>query len=313
MKKEFSFLSANDKTQIHGILWIPDGEVRGVVQLVHGMVEHIGRYEEFAGFLNQQGFAVIGHDHLGHGLSICSEEDYGFFSDKMGQVALLKDIHRVTKMAKARYPKLPLFVLGHSMGSFLLRRYLTIYGSEIDGAIIMATGYEPLWAVRFGKVLAKILMLARGGHYRSKLVNGLSLGGYVAKFGNHRRPGSWLSKNEENVKAYKADPHCHFVFSVSAYYDFFCILEDLARRKNFERIPRNLPLFLVSGMDDALGGFTKHVLHVYNEYREIGIKDVEIQLYKDDRHEILNELDRNNVYEDIRAWLENHMEAKRGR
>lgn len=309
MKREFSFLSANDKTKIHGILWIPEGTVRGVVQLVHGMVEHIGRYEEFAVFLNRQGFAVIGHDHLGHGLSVDSPEDYGYFSDKMGQVALLKDIHRVTRMAGSRYPGLPLFVLGHSMGSFLLRRYLTVYGGEVDGAIIMGTGYEPLWAVRLGKVLAKTLKVLRGGHYRSKLVNGLALGSYVAKFGGRRRPGSWLSKNEENVKAYKEDPHCRFVFTVSAYYDFFCVLEDLARGKNFDRIPKNLSLFLVSGMDDALGGFTKNVLHVYNEYRELGIEDVDVQFYKDDRHEILNELDRELVYEDIRAWLEGHMEA----
>lgn len=308
MKKEFFFLSANEKTQIHGIWWIPDGKVRGVVQLVHGMVEHIGRYDEFARFLNQQGFAVIGHDHLGHGLSVYSEEDYGFFSDKLGQVALLKDIHRVTKKAKARYPKVPLFVLGHSMGSFLLRRYLTIYGDEINGAIVMGTGYEPLLAVRFGKVLAKTLTVLRGGHYRSKIVNGLALGSYVAKFGNRRRPGSWLSKNEENVKAYKEDPHCHFVFTVSAYHDFFCVLEDLASGKNFDRIPRNLPVFLVSGMDDALGGFTKRVLHVYNEYREMGLEDVDVQFYKDGRHEILNEVDRELVYEDIRAWLERHLE-----
>ncbi len=310
MKEEFFIPSADGKRKVHGFWWIPEGKVRAVVQLVHGMVEHIGRYDAFARYLNQQGFAVIGHDHLGHGESVLGPEDYGFFSEKMGKVALLKDMYHVTRMAKGRYPTLPVFVLGHSMGSFFLRRYLTIYGDKIDGAIIMGTGWEPLGAVRFGRILAKVLMVVRGGHFRSQLVNGLALGSYVGKFGGKRRPGSWLSRNEENVRAYREDAHCQFRFTVSAYHDFFSVLEDLAKKKNFDRIPRNLPVLLVSGMDDALGGFTKKVLRVYNEFVELGMEDVDVRFYKDDRHEILNELDRDAVYEDIRDWLERHLEER---
>ncbi|MDD6212890.1 MAG: alpha/beta hydrolase [Clostridiales bacterium] len=307
-RTDFTIPSSDGRTKLHGVYWKPEGDICGVLQLAHGMVEHIGRYEEIAEFMTESGFAVIGHDHLGHGSSINSEDDLGYFAEQNGDACLIKDMHRITYVAKKLFPDQPVFVLGHSMGSFILRRYLTRFGDEIQGAVICGTGNFGLTEIRMGQALASSLRKKYDAHYRSNLLQGIVLGPMAAQYDNPIRKSSWLSKNEESVRAYREDPLCDFVFTVGAYQDFFRILEDLAKEKDFERIPRELPILLVSGMDDPLGGYTKKVLDVYNHFVAMGMKDVDIYLYPDDRHEVLNELDRDQVHADILNWMERRID-----
>ncbi len=311
-KMRFTLPSSDGRTELNGVHWIPEGEAKGILQMNHGMVEHIGRYEELAEHMTAAGFAVIGHDHLGHGDSVRTEEDRGYFADRDGDACLVKDMHRVTVLARRLHPGVPLFILGHSMGSFLLRRYLTRYGSEVDGAILTGTGYISAAEAKTGIRLAQFFEKRFGRRHRSSLLNLAAMGRYVLQYGNPLRPGSWLSRNEVSVADYKTDPRCGFTFTVGAYGDFFHLLYDLAQEKDFERIPRDLPVLLVSGMDDPLGGFTKKVLALYNRFVALGLKDVDIYLYPGDRHEVLNELDRDRVHADIRAWMEERIRRKEG-
>ena len=304
MKKEHFFLPSGDgKTKLHGIVWEPDGgEIRAVLQLVHGMAEHIERYHEFAAYLTSNGIAVIGHDHLGHGQSMTDKKELGFFAEKDGHRITLEDIYRVTCFGKERFDGKPWFVLGHSMGSFMVRRYLTDHSDELSGAIVMGTGQIPAALASAGKMVAGLIKAVKGDHYRSGLLLGLSTGGYNKVFEPARTSADWLSRNEENCDRYVADELCGFTFTTAAYRDFFTVLGELAAGKGYDRIRRDLPILLNAGEKDPVGG-AKAVPKVYDQYKTMGMKDVTLKLYPEDRHEILNELDREKVYEDILTWM----------
>ncbi|MDY5985349.1 MAG: alpha/beta hydrolase, partial [Lachnoclostridium sp.] len=196
MKKEFTYPSRDGVTQIHGIMWMPEGEVKAVLQICHGMVEYIDRYDEFAGFLAEQGYCVVGHDHLGHGKSIQSEECYGYFHEKKGNQYVIGDIHRLRQMAMKKYPEVPYFMLGHSMGSYLLRQYLTMYGNGLDGAIIMGTGYMGPVILGAGKCLCRAIAAVKGWKYRSALINNIGFGGFNRKFEPCDSPNTWVTSDE---------------------------------------------------------------------------------------------------------------------
>lgn len=308
MKNNFYYTSKDNTTQIHAIEWIPSGEVKAVLQISHGMVEYIDRYDEFASFLNQHGYYVVGQDHLGHGESVQSDNYHGFFHDVDGNECVVGDIHTLRQMTLEKYPDVPYFLLGHSMGSFLTRQYIKMHGEGLSGAIIMGTGNQPPALVKLGKTLCKIVAGIKGWNYRSQFINNMAFGGYNKKFTPARTSVDWLSRNEENVDKYIQDPWCTFIFTVNGYYHMFRGMEQLTKEENFNKIPKSLPIFFVAGQDDPVGNFGKGVESVCQKYRNGGIQDVSIKLYKDDRHEILNETDRFDVYEDIYQWLE----SKRG-
>ena len=306
MREDFKVLSNDKKTMLSGYYWIPEGEVKAVVQMTHGMIDHILRYEMVAEFLNSRGIAVIGYDLLGHGDSISSEDDRGYFAKKDGKGTLLLDMHMITGLAKEKWPGLPIFLLGHSMGSFFTRRYLTIWGNELAGAVVVGTGMTPLPAVLFGRLVAYAQIKIYGDHHRSNFIDGLCTGGYVKTFKKQGK-GSWLNRDEAEVAKYAADPKCKFIFTSEAYHTLFSILEDLATGKNMDRIPKNLPVVFMSGMDDIVGDYTKGVLKSYNQFIAAGLTDVDLKFYKDDRHEILFELDKEDVYADLEAFIEAHI------
>lgn len=304
MKKEhFTYPSNDGVTQIHAIRWIPDGEVRAVLQISHGMVEYIDRYDEFAGYLAQNGILVTGNDHLGHGESVRSEEYYGFFAEKDGNQTLLRDIRRLQKLTRKEYPEAPYFLLGHSMGSFLARQYLCLHGEELAGAIIMGTGYQPRVMVRFGMGLCSVLARVYGWDHRSKLVDGMAFGGYNRRFGSLEGK-EWLSRNEENVRRYVSEKWCSFRFTLNGYYNLFYSIYTLSFEKHLEKMPKDLPVFFVSGAEDPVGQFGRGVQKVYEQFRKIGMRRVSCKFYPEDRHEILNELDREAVSADILRWME---------
>ncbi len=313
LKQDFTFMSGDGKSKIHAVLWKPEGKgCLGVLQIIHGMVEYIDRYDDFARFMAEKGFVVVGNDHLGHGATAASKSEYGFFHEKNGNAILLRDIHKLKKMTAKKYPELPYFILGHSMGSFLARQYLFHYPSKgrpgIDGAIIMGTGNQPMAALKLGQFLCRLQAAVFGWHHRSRLIDAMAFGGYHKHFRPCRTKYDWLTKDTKIVDAYAANERCTFRFTVNGYYNLFVSIEDASKMRNLRKMPKELPVLFVSGAEDPVGGYGKGVEQVYRWFQAAGIKDLKKILYGNDRHEILNETDRKTVYQDIYEWLRAHMQ-----
>lgn len=308
-KEEFYYDSQDKLTKIHAVRWVPEGKPRAVLQIVHGMVEYVDRYDHFARYMAEHGFVVVGNDHLGHGLSVNSDEDLGYFAEKHGNQIVLKDIHRLKKLTQVKFPHLPYFILGHSMGSFLLRQYLLRYGDSLSGAVIMGTGNQPKLILRAGRILCRLIAKAKGWRYRSPLVDSMAFGSYNKKFRNEGCEVSWLTKDREIVKAYQSDKLCTFKFTLNAYYNMMTGMYELLKEDNLQRMPKDLPLFLVSGRDDPVGDFGRSVDGLYEQYIALGMTNVKRKLYDRDRHEILNEQDKETVFEDLRQWFDQQLET----
>lgn len=310
-KETFRFLSKDGKTKIHAVKWMPgNGRVRAVMQLSHGMVEYIERYDEFACYLASRGFLVVGNDHLGHGESVTDESEWGYFTPKKPSETVIADIYQVTRIIRSQYPDCPYFIFGHSMGSFLLRRYLTLHSEDVTGAVICGTGSQPDVATCFGMLVCRLIGLVRGGHYRSAFLTNVSFGKPYADFDKTGADPSksWLSKNEESVRAYYDDPRCTFVFTVNGYYGLFSTIRYVNQMKHIRKIRKNLPVFFIAGEDDPVGNFGEGVKKAYAQYRQAGIQDVRMKLYQNDRHEILQETDREQVFEDVYQWCIKRMQ-----
>lgn len=306
---EFSFPSCDGKTTIHAVKWIPDnGEYHAILQITHGMIEFIERYREFANFLNEKGFMVVGHDHLGHGESVSSKSEYGFMREEKPADALVEDMHNLRTIVQNENKGVPYFMLGHSMGSYMLRKYLTVYNENLAGAIIMGTGAMPNMTMKFGMMLCKLIAKLKGWHYVSKFVTSLSFAGPYKKFDvtGKDASNSWLTKDEEIVKWYYSEPKCTFPFTVNGYYGLMNAVYHDCQLENIKKMPKTLPIFIVSGKDDPVGDMGKGVQKVFEWFKQAGMEDVTCKLYENDRHEILNETDRQQVYEDIADWLLNH-------
>ena len=307
MKQEFYYPSRDGLTQIHGIEWIPETEVRGILQIAHGMVEFIDRYDRFATFMASQGFYVVGNDHLGHGKSVTDESQFGYFARHDGNFCVLGDLQQLREDTRKQYPKVPYFLLGHSMGSFLARQFIEKFGEGLSGAIIMGTGYQPNAALDLAIGLTAVFQQARGGHYRSTTINNMALGSYNASFEPARTKNDWLTRDEAIVDAYVANPLNQFVFTVNGYYNLFRGMRYAQRQVNLDKIPKALPILVVSGQNDPVGDFGKGPKIVAQTYRETGIRDVTLKLFPDDRHEILNELDKEAVDRFLLEWIEARM------
>lgn len=299
----FTYPSSDGIHAIHAREWQPQGQPRGVVQLVHGVAEHMGRYDHVARFLNEQGFVVCGEDHLGHGLTV-DDGKYGYFAPKGGWDFLVEDIRRLRELEGENYPGLPYFILGHSMGSFLTRTYLIRHPGTVDGAVLSGTGQEPAPLVFFGKGLAGALCALRGPEYVSDLVYDLSLGGYNKKFAPNRTPADWLSRDEAMVDADLRDPLCTFKPTVSMFRDMMGGLQYIADPANLGKMDMDIPVYFFSGDQDPVGAMGAGVRKVEAMFRKAGCKDVTVRLYPGGRHEMLNEIDRDQVMADLLAWLE---------
>ena len=309
IKKEFYIPSADGVHRLHVILWEPDTEVRGVVQISHGMIEMIERYEDFALFLNKHGYAVIGNDHLGHGLTAGNNSDLGYFCPRNMSAIVVADLHRVTKCAKKKYRNKPFFIFGHSMGSFLARRYLMRYGMDVDGAILSGTGVWNYLALTVGKIIANAFRLVLGDRYRSRFLKLCSFGTYQRRIPHPRTQSDWLTRDVDVVDFCRSNKYCNYNFTVNGYRTLYDLISSAQNKRHIDRIPKELPILLISGGQDPVGNYGKDVKKVYNSYRKAGICDVEMKLYPDDRHELLNELNKDEVYEDVLRWLSQHTGA----
>lgn len=300
----FTFTSdGKDQLQIVANRWEPDVPARAAVQIAHGMAEHIDRYDAFAKSLVQQGFVVYGNDHRGHGRT-AGEEDRGWFAEENGFEQVVQDLHRLTQIIHREQPGLPLFLFGHSMGSFLARRIIQLHGDEYQGVILCGTGGDPGWVGKLGLGLASREVRKKGSRTPSPMMAKLVTGGFNRKLRPRRTEADWLSRDEEEVDQYLADPLCGGVLTAGFYRDLLAGLILIHRKENMELTPKSLPILLIAGEDDPVGDFGKGVRRVAEGYRRAGIKDLTCKLYPGARHELLKELNREEVVQDLIDWLE---------
>ena len=303
--------SSRPGATLNVLLCLPEGRPRAVLQMTHGMVEYIGRYEQLACWLADRGVAAVGHDHLGHGGSVVSREEYGYFGRPDGNRLLLDDIHRVTRWAKAlpELEGLPWFLLGHSMGSFYARQYLCEYGGELQAAILMGPGWQPRAAARPGRALCHLLAAFHGWRYRSKLVDSMAFGSYNRSFRPARTSKDWLNRDEKEVDRYLSEERCSFRFTLNGYDSLFTALERLCDKELLARAPKDLPVLFLSGDDDPVGDRGRGVQKAAQSLRDAGMRQVEVKLYPGARHELLVELNRQEVFADIGSFIQNQIQA----
>ncbi|MBP3851676.1 MAG: alpha/beta fold hydrolase [Erysipelotrichaceae bacterium] len=303
MKTNFTYPSMDGKTEIHAIEWKTD-QVKAVLQISHGMIEFIDRYDRFANVLAQHGFVVVGNDHLGHGSSVTDDSQLG---ELVSNECVIEDIHQLHTLTQKKYPDVPYFLLGHSMGSFLARQYIEQYGYTLNGAIIMGTGYQDPATLAAGKALSTMIGKTKGWDHRSDLLANMALGAYNKAFEPARTKNDWLTRDEAIVDLYNANPLNNFMFTANSYLQLFRSIEDCEKPEHIALIPKDLPILLVSGAMDPVGNFGKGVLQVYHSYQKAGLEHISCKLYENCRHEILNELNHAQVDQDIIDWLESCM------
>lgn len=306
--EQVSFLSTDGKTRINGIIWWPDGQPKAVVQLVHGMAEHIMRYEPFARYLNDKGFVVCGHDHLGHGKSVVDASQLGHLPVRNGHKILVADVGRMRGVMHDRLGSdLPYFLFGHSMGSFVVRSYISSCGEGLAGCVVCGTGHIPPATSKAGNALAHAIARVRGEGYVSKLLGNLSVGAYAKALEDPQTPLDWLSHNRDNVSAYMADDLCGFPFSAGGNASLTALTAEVCDRKCCARVPKDLPLLYVAGDGDPVGDMGKGVRTAAQMAEEAGSTDVTCTIYEHMRHEILNEDERARVFDDIATWMEDRL------
>ncbi len=299
-----AFLSADGRTTIHGLVWRPETRPVAVVQLVHGMSEHISRYDDFARFLAGKGFLVCGHDHLGHGESVDSPADWGNLPVD-GKQVLVEDVESMRSRADSLVrPGTPHFIFGHSMGSFVTRVYIAHRATGLAGAVICGTGHVAPAASAAGNALARMVSRTRGTGAKSNLLHDMADGAYSKAVKDARTDFDWLSYDEANVDAYIADEACGFMFGAGGYATLTDLTRECCRPEAWKRTPYDLPLLFVSGEEDPVGGNGEGVRATFRMARDAGCVDATLKLYPHMRHEILNETNRSVVYADILAWLE---------
>ena len=307
MTNEFYFTSYDGKNRIFAKEWIPQEEPNAILMISHGMTEHIGRYARFAEFLNEYGILVVGPDHTGHGKSIVSEEDYGYFGEQNAWKVMVENLHVLRLLEQNAHPSVPVFLFGHSMGSFLARSYIMGHSDGLSGVLLCGTGEFSPAVLRMGQAIAALEEKKHGPRYRSERLQALCFKAYNKKFAPARTPFDWLTRDESMVDAYLQDPACGFVFTVSAFRALFGGLMEIQNRKNLAKILPKLPIFLLSGTKDPVGNNGHGVLHVAHALQDSGVRNVTVKLYTDCRHELLNELNYRQVYLDILTWMENQL------
>ena len=300
---EYSFVSSNCKNNIYVREWLPDDAPVGVVQLCHGVAEHISRYDAFAKYLASNGFVVVGNDHLGHGMSIADESELGFFGENGGWELVVGDMRKLYERMREQYRTLPYFIFGHSMGSFLTRTYAVRYHDGPDGIILSGTGQQPAPLLAAGLTLAKSQVRSKGASFKSNFVNNAAFGSYNNKVSPKRTEWDWLTSDPAVVDEYIADPLCGFLPTVGLFRDMLTGIKYISAPRNLCRVNKDLPIFIISGTADPVGDYGKGVLRAYNGYLDAGLTDVTLKLYNGARHELLNEVCKEDVYSDVLVWI----------
>ncbi|WP_138418399.1 alpha/beta fold hydrolase [Aquibacillus sediminis] len=305
MEKTSQWLSVEDGHQIFLQRWRnPSTTPTCVVQIAHGMAEHIDRYDAFARFLVNNGMVVYGHDHRGHGKTGEHHGVMGYFSDHSGFEQVTKDVQSVTTQIRNHYSNTPIVLFGHSMGSFLVRRAIQLPDTQIDGVILSGTGYYSRLVTKVAKLVAKLEIYSKGKTSPSPFLHSLSFGSFNKQFKNAVTDYDWLSRDARIVNEYVDDPYTGFIPTTSFFYDLFTGLDTIHRNKEMATIPKQLPLLVISGDKDPVGNGTRGVKKVIDQYYNNNVTNIDVQFYKDARHELLQETNKKEVFNDILEWIQ---------
>lgn len=301
--KIFGFCeSTNGYNQTAYYIYSPKKPTKAVVQISHGMNEYIERYENFIEFLCSNGIAVIGNDHLGHGDTVFDKDDYGYFSSENGWIYLVKDLYTITKIAKEQFPDTPIFLLGHSMGSLIVRTYLTKYTDQIKGAILLGTT-APNKFTDAGIILAKYLCKHKGDKYRPNYLQRILLEIGNIKIKAKRTDFDWVSSDPNAISSFLKCEKCNFIFTCRAYLDILYLQSYVCQKSWVSKIPHDIPFLILSGTDDPVGNYGKGPKALFNTLVMANIQDVSLKLYQGKRHELLNETEKQKIYDDILLWI----------
>lgn len=296
---------ASDGKKIQTYQWKNNDNphAKAIIQIAHGMAEHVLRYEDFANFLTENGFIVYGNDHRGHGNNIVAPDDKGFFTDHNGFHRVVADMYELTNYIKKTHPNVPVIIFGHSMGSFLTRRFIQLHGNEVDGVILSGTGGDQGIMGKLGLLLAKAEKRRIGRRTPSKVMDKLVFGKFNEQFDTARTDFDFLSRDTAEVDAYIADDLCGFICSSGFFADLLEGINLIHQKKEVMQTPKALPILLISGDADPVGDNGKGVKNVYELYRDVGCEHVAFKLYNGARHELINETNKEEVYEDVLNWM----------
>ncbi len=302
--QNFTFKSSDEK-EIFVYKWMPEeANAKGVVQIAHGMAEHAERYDRFAKYLNQHGYIVYANDHRGHGKTAGSIDKVGYLADENGFDLLVEDLQTLSSIIKNENPYLPLYLFGHSMGSFAGQKYIMEKDKRLDGLILSGSNGKQGIMLKIGSFIAKREIKKHGRKAQSQKLDKLIFSGYNKSFQPSRTDSDWLSRDEQEVDKYINDPYCGTVFTAGFFYDFLTGLMEVEDKNNIALVPKDLPIYIFSGDKDPVGKFGKGVIDLYNRYKDHGVKNLKYKLYKDGRHEMLNESNREEVMDDVVEWLD---------
>ncbi len=299
--REFTIDSRDMKTKLACYAWEPRSEAKAILVMAHGMTEHLMRYEEMAEYFVSEGVIFAGLDHLGHGRSAPTPDDLGFFCEQDPATVVVRDLHRLKKTIQAENPGLPIYLMGHSMGSFIARNYIERYGTGIQGVILEGGNDTPRYLAFTGRLITDFLSLFHGWRYRSELCRRITLGPCQKAF--PEGPSAWVVKRSEVLERYNDDPYGGFNFTLNGYHTLAELALRAGNKKLIANIPKELPMLIISGADDLVGEMGKGVQRMYDLYKACGMKNVKLDIRPGDRHEVHNEEDRYQVFEEIKDFI----------
>lgn len=303
-KEPYYFRSANSVNMICGMKWIPDQKAIAVLHICHGMAEHLVRYDAFATYMAEQGVVVIVSDLVGHGHSVNNKDELGYFGDYLVNARLLSDMFSAKTLIQKEYSHVPYFVMGHSMGSIIVRQYMMTHKENVDGVILLGCVDYPDWICYLGKLFIKIVSLCHKEkmRYRSPLVNEIGLGSFDKSFKQEGIRNAWLSRDKEEVQAFNHDPLCNYLYSIGVYRDILDGLLECHNKRRLDNLSKEVPIAILGGTNDPCSNMGKTTRKLYRQYKKMGFK-VGMRLYKGARHELLHETNRQEVYADIYKWI----------
>jgi len=301
-KEEFYYDSFCNTNRIHAIKWVPEGTPLCIVQIVHGMAEHVGRYEEFAQFLTDRNIMVVGEDHLGHGLSM-GEKPAGYFCEKEPGKTLVENVRILKNIIRQEYPDVPYVLFGHSMGSFITRNYIHTYSEEVDGVILSGTGMLSKFLVYAMGIVVNVLISVYGEYHVSGLMQKLAFGSYLNRVSNPQTQSDWITTDKERLQEFLDDPLCGFTLTLNGFKGLKELITGLHDRDKAADMKKDLPMYFIFGDEDPVGDYGKSAYQSCRFYKELGMKNVSNRVYPGKRHELLNEDIRNEVMQDVFEWI----------
>ncbi len=304
VKREIKYPSSDGINTVCATIFAPkDGEIRGIVQLSHGMTDYVGRYEALADFLTEQGFIFAGNEHLGHGRTAAEPSDLGYFAKKDGYLYVLDDLKAMNTLLHEEYPNMPVILFGHSMGSFLARLYAEKFPETISALVIHGTGGKNP-AAPAGRALVSLLKIFFGSRHRSKFVTAVAFGSYNSRFPKEEGNNAWLTRDVARVASRDTDPYCNFIFTLSGYHDLFTMLIECNAKRWFDDFPKSLPTLVMSGLMDPVGDYGKGVMYVHDGLKDAGVENLSLKTYEGARHELFNEFNMDEAFADLLSFLE---------